>query len=60
MVVFFSRRTFIFVGEYLHQYGLIDRIRSVNTFMASSNSAVSYALIEESPFGSPSPEASLM
>ena len=28
MVVFFQQAdVFIFVGEYLHQYGLIDRIR---------------------------------
>ncbi len=42
MVVFFQQAdVFIFVGEYLHQYGLIDRIRIGEHFHGFFNSAVS-------------------
>ena len=54
MVVFFQQAdVFIFVGEYLHQYGLIDRIRIGEHFHGFFQFCrVVYALVEESPFGS--------
>ena len=62
MVVFFQQAdVFIFVGEYLPQYGLIDRIRIGEHFHGFFQFCrVVYALVEESPFGSPALGRSLM